>query len=85
MANLQTLTDISNAREELYTQLKAGEVGEVRAREMERILRGQTALKGELPLKALRLISGNKKVEPFAGDLVQSITGFVTGQKALSE
>lgn len=84
MANLQTLQGISDAREALFNKLEQGEVTEQRAREMERILRGQVSLKGELPLKAFRLITSNKKLEAYAATLAGTVTNFL-GQPALTE
>ena len=83
--NLRTLDGIAEARQEVFTKLMGGEIPENRAREDERMLRGQQELKGTLPLKFLGLISGNKKFEPFAAEMAQRITTFVNGPAALPE
>jgi len=77
--NLQTLDGIAEAREEVFTKMMAAEIPESRAREAERMLRGQQDLKGTLRLKFLALVMGNKRFEPFAADLAQAITSFVNG------
>jgi hypothetical protein len=81
--NLKTLDGIADAREELYARLIAGEIPEMRAREAERMLRGQQVLKGDMRLKFLSMILGSKKFEPFAAELAQSISQFVNGPAAL--
>ena len=58
--NLSTLDGISNAREDLYNKLIDGKVEREDANILERILRGQTHLKGDLQLKFLSLIIKNK-------------------------
>lgn len=83
--NLKTLDGIAEAREDLYGKLVLGEIPEVRAREAERMLRGQQILKGDMRLKFLSMIMGNKKFEPFAADLAQSIATFVNGPAALGD
>lgn len=83
--NLKTLDGIADAREDLYTKLIAGEIPEVRAREAERMLRGQQILKGDMRLKFLSMILGNKKFEPFAAELTQSIASFVNGPPQLPD
>lgn len=81
--NLKTLDGIAQAREEVFTKLMAGEIPELRAREAERMLRGQQQLKGDMRLKFLGMILGNKKFEVFSADLAQGISEFVNGPAAL--
>ena len=84
--NLQTLDGIGEAREEVFTKMMNAEIPETRAREAERMLRGQQDLKGTMRLKFLALVMGNKKFEPFAADLAQAVTLFVNGPaKALKQ
>lgn len=81
MADLSTLNGISEARTELYNRLIAGDVPEPRANIAERILRGQQTLKGELPMRFIKLLSSYKggKLEGYiagtAGDLAKFIEG----------
>ena len=77
--NLQTLDGIAEAREEVFSKMMNAEIPETRAREAERMLRGQQDLKGTMRLKFLALVMGNKKFEPFAADLAQAVTLFVNG------
>ena len=84
--NLQTLDGIAEAREEVFSKMMNAEIPETRAREAERMLRGQQDLKGTMRLKFLALVMGNKKFEPFAADLAQAVTLFVNGPaKALKQ
>lgn len=87
MAELSTLSGISDARTDLYNKLEKGEVPETRANIMERILRGQTSLKGELPLKALKLIKtmggDQDRFQEHAISIVKDLAGFLEGKKAL--
>lgn len=63
-----------------------GQIPEPRANIAERILRGQQTLKGELPMRFIKLLSSHKggKLEGYitsaAGDLAQFIEG---DQKAI--
>jgi hypothetical protein len=83
--NLKTLDGIADAREELYTRLIAGEIPEMRAREAERMLRGQQVLKGDMRLKFLGMILGNKKFDAFSAELTQAIAAFVNGPAQLPD
>ena len=81
--DLSNLNGISEAREEVFSGMMAGNITEQRAIAAEKMLRGQTMLKGELPLKFLSMITGNKKFEAYAQDLAISVSGFVSGKVAL--
>jgi hypothetical protein len=87
MADLKTLQGIGAAREELYNKLAAGEIPETRANIMERVLRGQVALKGELPMRFVKLVAGYKggKLEGYVASTVGEIAGFIGEGKALTE
>jgi len=85
MANLQTLDGISEAREELYNKLQSGEVNEVRAANMERILRGQQSLKADVPIRLLTVVTKMKgtAAEKWVAPLVKNLLTFTTGQKSI--
>lgn len=57
-ADLSTLGGIATARADLYNKLMAGTIPEQRANTAERILRGQQVLKGDLPMRFIRLMAG---------------------------
>ncbi len=80
--NLKTLDGITAVREEVLTKMLAGEMAEVKAVAAEKMLRGAQAMNGDLRVKFLGMIIGNKKFEPFAADLAQAITAFVNGPAA---
>lgn len=87
MADLSTLNGISQARTDLYNKLDKGEVPEQRANIMERILRGQTTLKGELPLKFIKTMASYKggKLEGYIAGTAADLAGFIDGsQRALA-
>ena len=88
IAKLGTLGGIADAREELYNALQNGEITEARAGAMERILRGQQALKGELPLRFISMVTRYKggKLEGYIAATVGELSGFLgTAPKELSE
>lgn len=55
--DLTTLEGIGRARQELYQDLQDGTISEQKAAEMEKVLRGQTKLKAEIPLRFLQLLA----------------------------
>ena len=79
MAKLDTLIGIAQAREDLYNALEKGEITEARAGAMERILRGQQALKGELPLRFISMVTRYKggKLEGYVASTVGELSGFL--------
>ena len=81
--DLQTLDGIGRAREQLFNGLMDKAIAPELVREAERMLRGQQVLKGDMRIKFLGLIMGNKKFEPYAQELAMGITQFVNGQPAL--
>jgi hypothetical protein len=85
MSDLGTLKGISDARTNLYNQLIEGSIPEQRANILERILRGQTTLKGELPIKFIKLMSSYKggKLESYAAATAGDLASFLEGPKAL--
>jgi len=87
MADLSTLSGISNARNDLYNKLEAGEIQDARAVSMERILRGQESLKAHVPIRLLGIIAKWKgtNAEKYVAPLVASLLEFTGGQKALPE
>ena len=82
MADLSTLDGISAARNELYNKLESGEVNEIRAKEMERILRGQESLKAQVPIRLLNVVTKMKgtAAESYVGPLVRALLRFTTGE-----
>lgn len=87
MADLSTLKGISDARTALFNRVESGEVPEQRANIMERILRGQTTLKGELPLKFIKSVAAYKggKLEGYIAASVGDLAEFLQGEpKALT-
>ena len=80
--DLQTLDGIGRAREILFNDLMNKSAQPEVVREAERMLRGQQLLKGDMRIKFLALIMGNKKFEPFAQELALGITAFVNGAPA---
>jgi hypothetical protein len=58
MADLSTLKGIAIARQELYDKLSVGKISEAQANTMERVLRGQVMLRGQLPMQFLKLLAG---------------------------
>ena len=82
MANLSTLDGISDARNELYQKLESGTVDEKRAAQMERVLRGQTELKGTLPIRFVALLKNMKgtTAEPYLVPLLSGLLKFTTGE-----
>ena len=89
MADLSTLDGISTARNELYNKLESGEINEIRAKEMERILRGQESLKAQVPIRLLNVVTKMKgtAAEHYVGPLVRALLRFTTGEdiKALPD
>lgn len=82
--NLKTLDGITAVREDVLGKMLAGEMAETKAVAAEKILRGAQAMQGDLRVKFLGMIIGNKKFDAFAADLAQSITQFVNGPAALT-
>ena len=86
--NLKTLAGIGNAREDLYRKLVSGEIPETRANIAERILRGQQSLKGDLPIRFVRMVSTYKggKLEGYIAGTIAEIADFIEGgdKKALA-
>jgi hypothetical protein len=88
MADLNTLDGIAAARNELYNELRTGTVTEARAAGMERLLRGQESLKGQLPIRLLNVMTKMKgsSAEHYLEPLVKALLHFTTGEvKALGE
>lgn len=87
MADLSTLDGIAEARNELYRKLEVGEITEARAQAMERSLRGQESLKGNLPLRFLTVITKWKgtSAEPYVAPLAKALLRFTTGQNQLPD
>ena len=88
MADLTSLNGIAAARETLYSKLEDGAITEMRARECERILRGQTQLKAEVPMKFMKMVMGFKggKFEAFAATMAGELAEFIERpSKALKE
>ena len=82
MADLSILNGISEARNELYNKLEKGEVSEVRAMQMERVLRGQQSLKADVPIRLLNVVAKFKgaQAEKYVAPLVRSLLIFTTGE-----
>lgn len=72
MADINTLHGIAEARNELYNQVKSGEVPEARATVLERLLRGQTYVCGDLPMKYLNMTA---KLKP--GAILKGTVGVI--------
>lgn len=88
MADLSTLNGISAARTELYNKLEKGDMPEQRANIMERVLRGQTVLHGDLRLKFMSLMARykNGKLEAYIAGTAAELSEFIEGKpKALPE
>ncbi len=85
--DLSTLDGISEARNELYAQLKSGQITEVRAAQMERVLRGQESLKAHVPIRLLNVVTKMKgsQAERYVGPLVKALLGFVSGPQVVDE
>lgn len=85
-ADLSTLQGISEARQDVFVSLMAGEISEQKANVADRLLRGQTHLKGDLRLKFLKLVCGLKgpAFEPHQATLTAELGKFLT-PKALTE
>ena len=85
MADLSTLKGISDARTALFNKLETGEMPEQRANILERLLRGQTTLKGKLPLKFIKTMASYKggKLEGYIAGTAADLAGFIEGPKAL--
>lgn len=81
-SDLSNLIGISDARDEYYDDLKNGRITEARAAAMERALRGQTALKIEIPLRAFNSLSKakNSGVQKYGEALMKRIFQFTTGE-----
>lgn len=67
MADIQSLAGIGEAREALFNDTRDGKIPENRANICERMLRGQQELKGDLPIKAVKLFTQFRGM-PKAGD-----------------
>lgn len=87
MADLSTLTGISDARNDLYNKLEAGNISEAKATGMERILRGQESLKAHVPIRLLGIVTKWKgsQAEKYVERLVRDLLVFTGGPKALPE
>jgi len=84
MADLSTLNGISNARNDLYNKLEAGDINEQRAIAQERILRGQVDLKGTIPMRLTSIVMKAKgPAAKFAEPLMRSLLGFIDGPDAV--
>jgi len=83
MADLSTLSGISDARNDLYGKLEAGTIDEKRAAQMERVLRGQVELKATVPIRLLNIVKAVKgtQAEQHIGPLVRSLLKFTTGEE----
>ena len=81
MTKLQTLEEIGNAREKLYSELEAGKITETRATTQERVLRGQSDLKATVPLRLLNIIAKtrNPGVAKYSEPLMRALLKFTTG------
>jgi len=88
MADLSTLQGISEARTDLYNKLEKGDIPEQRANILERVLRGQTFLHGDLRLKFMSLMARykNGKLEGYIAGTAAELAEFIGGKpKALPE
>lgn len=85
-ADLSTLDGIGKARQSMYTKLEGGEITEARAMAMERVLRGQSELKGSIPLRLVNIIAKarNPRVQLYAEPLMERLLGFVAGEEAVT-
>jgi hypothetical protein len=85
MADLSSLEGISEARNDLYNRLDAGELSEARASQMERVLRGQESLKAHVPIRLLNVMTKMKgtSAEQYVAPLVKGLLKFTTGAKEL--
>jgi len=77
--NVKTLDGINEARNDIFNKAMAGEIPESRAALAEKMCRGAKELNGDLRLKALTVLGGNKRFETFSAELAQGITSFVNG------
>ena len=85
MYNVKTLDGINDARNDIFNKAMLGEIPESRAALAEKMCRGAKELNGDLRLKALAMVAGNKKFEPFAAELAQGVTQFVNGPASLPD
>ena len=86
MANLSTLTGISEARNELYNKLEEGTINEQRAIAQERILRGQVDLKATIPMRLTSIVMKAKgPAAKYAEPLMSALIGFIDGPEALKK
>ena len=83
--NLKTLDGITAVREDVLGKMLAGEIAEGKAVAAEKILRGAQSVQGDLRVKFLGMIIGNKKFDAFAADAAAAISSFVNGPAALPE
>jgi hypothetical protein len=83
MADLSTLDGISDARNDLYNKLEKGEINEIRAAQMERVLRGQESLKAHVPIRLLNVVTKAKggQAEMQVGLLIRALLRFTTGEE----
>ncbi len=83
MTKLQTLEEIGNAREKMYSDLDAGTITEARAIAQERVLRGQSDLKATIPLRLLSVIAKAKNpgVAKYGEPLMKALLKFTTGEE----
>jgi hypothetical protein len=83
--DLSTLKGIAAARAALYQKLTEGKVTDQQAAVMEKILRGQVHLKGELPLSFIKALSAFKDSDMVTHvmDTVSNLSKFLDAQKAL--
>jgi hypothetical protein len=82
MADLRTLDGISEARNDLYTKLEAGEIDEKRAITLERVLRGQVDLKATVPIRLMNVLKTGKgaRTERHMDTLVRTLIKFTSGE-----
>ena len=83
--NLKTLNGINEARNDIFNRAMAGEIPESRAALAEKMCRGAKEMNGDLRLKAIQMVEGIKRLDPFLLELATGLTGFVNGPKELSE
>ena len=82
--SIKTLDGISEARDDLYQKLVAGDISETRALAQERVLRGQVELKATVPLRMLSIVMKSKHapIQQYGEFLLKRIVKFTTGEDA---
>jgi hypothetical protein len=83
MADLSTLKGISEARGDLYNKVLEGSIQEQRANVLDRILRGQTYLCGDLRLKYIKTVASYKggKLESYTAGAIRDLDDFLVPPK----